>query len=228
MDKIKEKLERLEEKLNQQQKKSKSALKVTVIAYAILIIFCIAYSVYVGNSLTTLATPSTVSELIIMQAEQHIPKLNNYIAKNSNQLADNLALETVNYARLMVPTVSLVVKNQLDRLTIRINSEFNSKYLPIINTYFKENKTEIIKEINNLSDEQTAEKLTSILIDRTNVELVVINNNFTNAMVKLKKQVDTLANTPNSQLTKKELAHKKALAYWMYLMDHGKTGSLVN
>jgi len=216
----------IEEKLALQLKKSKSSFRITLIVYLILIVFVIVYTGYVTNKFKDLATPSTVAELLIMRAEQTIPEITYYLNDNADALAQSFAIQTVDYTRSMIPSLGVLVKGQFDVLIAAINFEFNTKYLPIIDEYFKLHKTEIITSINTLSDEKAAESLANDLMDQVDFSLLNINEEFSAAILKFKQEVNFLAYTPNNQLTKKELAHKRAIAYWMYLIKHAETGKL--
>ena len=219
-------IELLEQKLNAQLKKSKTSLKITFIVYLIITIFVIAYTSYITLTFEDLATPSTVAELLVMQTENTFPEINSYLDQNSQTLANSFAIDTVDYVRSMVPSLGLLVQMQFDVLVDSVNKEFSSKYLPIIDDYFKTHKSEIIKNINTMSDENVAKILAEELMGQINFELIDINNQFTNAMLKFKSQVNKLAYTPSDKLTRRELAHKKAIAYWMYLLKHAETGKL--
>jgi hypothetical protein len=220
------KLNIIENKLAIQLKKSKSSFRNTIIIYLLIIIFVIVYSTYVTSRFKDLATPDTVAELLMFKTEEALPIINQYLLENSQPLADSFATQTVDYTRAMIPSLGLLVQGQLDLFAAQINNEFNTKYLPVIDEYFKENKDSIVQNINTLSDEQSAELLAKALMEQVDFGVLNISNEFNTAMIKFKQQVNYLAYTRNSKLTKKELAHKRAIAYWMYLVKHAKTGKL--
>ncbi|MCF7792296.1 MAG: hypothetical protein K9M56_09920 [Victivallales bacterium] len=226
MSELENKIEKIENKLELQVKKSKKTLKITFIVYLVIAVFVIVYTSYITSSFKSLATPDTVAELLVTHAEKSIPKINKYLKNNADDITKKLADRTVDYTRSLIPSLGLVVKTQLDGITKSVNKEFNNKYLPIIDEYFKQHKTKIKDNINNLSNEQTAKILANELMNQINFELVNVNREFSSSILKFKKQVNELAYTPNNQLTKKELAHKKVVAYWMYLLKHAEIGKL--
>jgi hypothetical protein len=219
-------LDILEEKLTIQLKKSKSSFRNTVIVYVLIIIFVIGYTSYVTSKFKDLATPETIAELLMLKTEETLPTINQYLIDNSQPLADSFANQTVDYTRAMIPSLGLLVQAQLDLFVGQINNEFNTKYMPVIDEYFKENKDSIVQNINTLSNEQSAELLAKALMEQVDFGVLNISNEFNTAMIKFKQQVNYLAYTRNNKLTKKELAHKRAIAYWMYLVKHADTGKL--
>ena len=220
------KLNIIEEKLAAQLKKSKFSLKITAILYLIIVIFVIAYSSYVTSKFKALATPDTIAELLILKAEQSIPVITDYLKDNSHALADSFANQTVDYARSMIPSLGLLIQGNIDVFITRINDEFSSKYLPIIDEYFKLNKTSILQHIKTLSNEDAAKALAEELMERVNFGVLSTGSEFNTAMVEFKQELDHLASTPNDKLTRKELAHKRAIGYWVYLVKHAEPGEL--
>jgi hypothetical protein len=220
------KLEAIEEKLTIQLKKSRFSLWITSLIYIIILLFVIVYTAYTTITFKELATPKTVAELLIMKTEQVIPNINKYLTQNTNSLADKFAIQTVDYARTLIPSVGLVVQGQLDVTVKQINDDFNRKYLPTINEYLKENKTDIISNINTLSDEEAAKTLAKEIMKQVDPGILDISNEFNAKMIKFKKEINHLAYSPNSKLTKKELAHKRAIIYWKYLVEHSKSNQI--
>ena len=223
---IDKKIDVLEEKLSLQLKKSKRTLKTNIIAYAVIVAFVITYTAYITKSFKELATPSTVAELLVMQTELALPELNEYLKENSELIAEQAAVNTVESIRAMVPSLGLLVKMQFDVLVDSINAEFSTKYMPIIDEYLKENRKEIIYNIKTMSDEKAAKLLAEGLFEQIDFDLLNINNEFTGSVLKFKKEINKLAYTPNNKLTKRELAHKRAIAYWMFLLKYAEIGEI--
>ena len=220
------KLSVIEEKLASQLRKSRFSLRITAILYLVIVIFVIAYTSYVTKKFKALATPDTIAELLIMRVEQSIPLITNYLIDNSEVLAESFAIQTVDYGRSMVPSLGLLIRGQIDVFVTQINEDFSNKYLPIIDAYFSENKADIMHNINSLSDEKAAELLATSLTDQVDFGILTAGSKFNAGMVEFKQELDYLASTPNDKLTRKELAHKRAIGYWMYLVKHAEIGKL--
>ena len=226
MTNVNDRLEAIEEKAAIQLKKSKSSLRNTIIIYLLIIVFVVGYSSYVITKFKNLATPDTIAELLMLKTEEALPSINKYLNDNSQILADSFATQTVDYTRAMIPSIGLLAQGQLNVLVDQINNEFNQKYLPIIDEYFKEHKSEIIKNINTLSDEKSAKLLANHLMELVDFGVLNIGAEFNASVTEFKNEINHLAYTKNSNLTKKELAHKRAIAYWMYLIKHAKIGKI--
>ncbi len=219
------KLEALEVILNKQQRSYKKSMVSTIICYTILAIFVIIYTTFIMYEIKRLATPTTVAELITMQVKRTIPGLKEYISENANMYAKLTADEAVNKAHSLVPTLGIYVKQELNNFSDKIIREMGSKYTPALNEYFEQHKDEIVADLETLSDEETAKKLSVIAVEVFNQQLDLACVNLDSSVSKLQKEINAITMKPDSQLTKREYAEKKFLIYWMFIVKHGTTGN---
>ncbi len=221
------KLESLELTLCKQQQKYKKSMRITIICYAILAVFVIVYTTFIMSEIRKLATPKTVAELITMQVSGRLPELQGYITDNADMYASLTAEEAINFTRSLIPTLGIVVQEQLNVFTNKIKEEMANKYIPALNQYFKENKNNVLTQIDELSDEEAAKQLSKILIDTFNKQLDITCINLDSSVAELQKEIDAITHKPDKELTKREYAEKKFLIYWMFIVKHGKTGNSI-
>lgn len=216
------KLESLEKNIETQLKKSKRGIYLVVIVYVILIAFVFAYTSFIIRELKVLAEPPVVAEFIVEQVQARIPLVTDNLKRNSNAYADAIAGSTITYIRSSIPLIGDLAKGQIDKATDMINIQMNEQYLPIIEEYFKMNKVQITDIFNQLIDDQIALQMNNILFERLDSEAKLFNEPLTESINDLEAKILKLASTPNSQLTNKELAQKKIIAYWIFLINYQK------
>jgi hypothetical protein len=221
---INKKLETLEALLDKQQRKYKRSMIAAIICYAVLALFVIIYTTYVMSQIKKLGTPKTVAELITMKVEQKIPVLKDYIASNADMYATLTADRVVNYAHSLMPTLGVLIKEQLNTYSNTILQELSVKYTPALNRYFEKHKDSISANLDALSDEDEAKQLSMILIEIFNRELDCVCINLDRSVSDLQKKIDSITKKTESQLTKREYAEKKFLTYWMFIVKHGNMG----
>ena len=220
------KLENLELILSKQQQKYKRSLRITIICYVILAIFVIAYTTFIMSEIRKLATPKTVAELMTMQVSGRLPELKGYITENADMYASLTADEVVNFARSLIPTLGIVVQEQLGIFSNQIKEEMANKYIPALNQYFEEHKDDVLDQIDKLSDEEVAKQLSEILVNTFNEQLDVVSINLDGSVNGLQNEINAITQKPDSELTKREYAEKKFLIYWMFIVKYGKVGNL--
>ncbi|MEI6054556.1 MAG: hypothetical protein WCR55_00740 [Lentisphaerota bacterium] len=222
MNDIMAKIEALEKSIELQFKKSKSGIIWTSVIYIVIIIFVFAYTSFIMHELRVLAKPPVVAEFIVGQVQSRIPLATANLKKNSNAYADALADKTVAYIRSFIPLIGNMAKGQLDTTAQMINVQMDEQYLPIIEDYFKANKAQITEMFNTMTDEQVALQMNNILFEKLDKNVALLNGPIADTVNELKAKIDKLANTPNSQLTNQELAQKRIIAYWIYLVKYQK------
>ena len=212
----------LESKLKKSLNKANRGLVVTAVVFIIVIAFEIFYTTYVYNSVKTLATPDNIAAYISGNIQEKLPEITAKINENPQKYADIMATETFNYAKSLLPLATDFTKEQLYSAANSINADLNSSYLPALNKYFADNKQEILQSFATFSDEEIAGQVTKAMLSSVNVELANMQLPFANAVSQLRSKMDRLAYMPDSELTKQELAEKKAIAYWVYLAKHSQ------
>ncbi len=222
------KFEALERNIETNLRKSKSGIYLVIIIYVVLVSFVFAYTAFIMRELKILAKPPVVAEFIVGQVQSRMPLLTDNIKRNSNAYADVLANRTVEYARSFIPLIGDIAKGQLDETTEVINVKMKEEYLPIVEEYFKLHKVQISEMFNSLTDEQMAVQMNSMLFERLDKELDILNVPLGETINDLDARVNKLANTPNSQLTKQELAQKKIIAYWIFLLNYQEVTGFKN
>jgi hypothetical protein len=123
-----------------------------------------------------------------------------------------------------MPSLGILIKDQLNNYSDTILQELSTKYTPALNKYFERHKSSISAGLETLSDEEAAKQLSLMLIEIFNRELDLACINLDNSVSELQKKIDVITRKPNSQLTKREYAEKKFLIYWMFIVKHGKMG----
>jgi len=213
-------LESLEKSIDSQLKKSKNGLVAITVIYIILVIIVIGYTTFIVSYTKDLAKPPVIAEFIVGNIQAKVPDLTQNIKDNSKAYGNFLAKQTLVYIKSFIPLLTNMAKVQLDNTAEVINSEMNENYLPIINDYFKLNKVQINAMFKDMTDEQIAMQLNEMMYEELDKNAELLNVPIGESINQLKAKIDRLANTPNSQLNNEELAQKRIIAYWIYLIKY--------
>ena len=218
------KLEEVEKILNNQQRRYKRNMIITITCYVVLVVFVVSYTTFLMSRLKQLATPETVAELIAMRVKGQMPAIKAYVAENTKEYAVVAANQTVDYVHSSLPTLGSLIKDQMDTFTAAINNRLTTKYVPALNEYFALHKDTALQSLDKLSNEEIAKQLSKNLMEVYNQEMDIACSNLGTDGDRLRKDIDAITKKPDSQLTKREYSEKKFLLYWMFLVKYGETG----
>ncbi|HBM17468.1 MAG TPA: hypothetical protein DD381_14160 [Lentisphaeria bacterium] len=213
-------IESLEKSIDSQLKKSKTSLIAVIAVYIVLVIIVLGYTTFIVTYTKALAKPPVVAEFIISNIQTKVPALTQTLKDNSKAYGSFLAKQTLAYIKSFIPLLANMARGQLDNTVEVINSQMNENYLPLINEYFKLNKDKINEMFRDMTDEQIATQLNEMMYEELDRNAELLNAPIGDSINQLKARIDKLANTPNSQLNNQELAQKRVIAYWIYLVKY--------
>jgi len=220
MNDITTRLEVLEKSIDAQLKKSKNGLIAVAVVYIIVVLFVIGYTTFIVSYIKAVAKPPVVAEFIVGNIQSKVPAITQTLKKNSEAYGNFLAKQTLSYIRSFIPLLDDLAKAQLDKTALLVNTEMNNRYLPILDEYFKLNKDQINKMFNDMTDEQIATQMNAMMFEKLDKHAELLNGPLGDSINQLKVKIEKLANTPNSQLNNQELAQKRIIAYWIYLVKY--------
>ncbi|MCP4177344.1 MAG: hypothetical protein GY756_06235 [bacterium] len=229
MKEITNKLANLESSVLAQYKKFQKNLKVTIIIYVILIILVLAYTIFIYASIKDNATPDTVAQLITMQIEKELPKVNDYLKGNSKELADALAVNTIDYLHVLIPELGTVTKNHLNTFTNQTVEHIQLKSMPEIVEYLNLHSDTILKNSDSITDKEIANQLVTIMAKRLNIVIDrTFSQDFYDKLDELQVKINRLSTLPDSKLTRQELAEKQALISWLYICQYTQNNNIIS
>jgi len=220
MNELHIKIEKLEQDITKQLKKAKLNVFFTIIVYIILAGFIMMYTTFVMYTFKEVATPEVIAELLVGSVQDGVPALTEDINSHSDKYAEMLAKMTIEYARNTIPEVKILIKNYLNNVANVINNEMNTRCYPIISEYFKIHKADILEAFNTMTDQEAMAHVINQLINELDECIDILRLPTIESINNLKADISRLAITPNDKLTKRELAEKRLIAYWMFLLKH--------
>jgi hypothetical protein len=219
------KLEALEKSIVQDKQRAEKSFVTTLVIYGILLIFVIGYTTFLTNSLRATATPETVAAFLGSAVEEQIPELKTYIKENAKTQAPIWAAKAVDYTIDMIPQLESIAKEQIDVLVTSLINQFRNEYMPDVVKFCRENLDMAFKNADIVSDEEMAKAVSGILVEELEDEVdKLLTDKFFFKMKELRKEIDRIATTPDSNMTRRDLAEKRVLLYWTFLVDHAETG----
>jgi hypothetical protein len=229
MKDITNKISDLENSVLRQYKKFKRNLKTTIIIYVVLIILVLAYTIFIYSSIKDSATPDVVAELITMQLEKELPLVNDYLKNNSHELADSLAVKSVDYLHILIPELGTITKNNLNAFTQQTVQHIQQKAMPEIVEYLNLHSDTILKNSDAVTDKEIASRLVMVMTKKLNITIdKTFSQNFYSRLNKLQFHINKLSTLPDSKLTRQELAEKQALVSWLYICQYAQKNNILS
>jgi|GEM_PF-3016323 len=225
MSEFDQKIQTLSQEIAAAKAKVNHTLRNSVIFYIVIIIGVTAYTLYLSNRIQQLATPETVAELIGNTVKTKMPQIQQRLVQEAKVQAPILARKTVDLGEKMLPQAEILVKTKIDAgITAIIDHTVNAA-LPVLVDRLKTSFDAISQHKNLIADKKTAENIADLLSTQIADELdKVINLSFYDGLTKLQSDIDAIAQKAPGKLTQRELAEKRVIVYWLYLIDKAEPG----
>lgn len=225
MSDITKKLEVLEELVQQETRSLSVNMKITAVVYAVLVIFVFSYTTYIVGQFREKATPDSLAVMATDMAEKQIPEMRKYLGKHIKERAPQWAGQIVGYVHQLIPQLENTAKEQINTLIEKIVGDLKTDHIPNLRAHVQERLNHVFKDSDVVNDKHTAQAVAEVLIEETDKELSkLINERFSWSVKDLSDKVDQLTHQPNSKLTQRDLAKKRVLVYWMFMLNHGEVG----
>ncbi len=226
MNEFDQKIELLSREISDAKAKVNTALRSTVIFYLIIIIGVTVYTLYLGSKIREMATPQTVATMIGSTIKEQMPEVQRQLVQQAKTQAPILAKQTIDAGEKMLPEIEILAKTKIDAGVTMLVDHTVNKAMPVVLEHVKEKFDEISKHKALVSDKKMAETIADILSEEVAGELdKVFNASFYNALNNLQKDIDAIAQKAPGKLTQRELAEKRVIIYWLYLVENAEPGA---
>jgi hypothetical protein len=226
MDTLRNRVTALESLTAEQETKLGRSITTAVVVYLILGLVVLAYTVYAGNLLIEMTSPTALKEQFmayINQVSEQRQNLHDAYRKNADKWAGELVAAAVNCVPLIENHLQLTITNASDSLAQRIEGEI----LPLFAGALKKKGDDLKTKYKDAESKEIAVGLAGILVDIIQEELdKYVNQEFVGDLNNLQKELQTLAN-PKAQLTLKQDAQRRIIQYWVFLNEHLPVGESV-
>jgi len=225
MNDFDKRIEELSKEIAAARTKVDTALRYTVIFYLVVIVGITAYTLYLSTQIQKQATPQTVAALIGNAVRDKMPQIQQQLVQQAKTQAPIMATKTIDLGQRMLPQAEMLIKTKIDAGISSIVDHTINTSLPILTERIKANFDEISKNKKLITDKKTAEAIADLLSTQVALELdKVINMSFYNELDKLQKDLDSIAQKSATKLTQRELAEKRVIIYWLYLIEKAEPG----
>ncbi|HBC86369.1 MAG TPA: hypothetical protein DCZ94_05375 [Lentisphaeria bacterium] len=219
------KVDHLSKVMQEKKEKAISTTKLYAIVYGIIVLFVFGYTTFIFTKLKEVTTPDSVSAIVTNKIKESLPELNNAIIEQTKKNAPILAEKAVEAVHDAIPKVEDIVKDLINEngkhLILQIKTELFPQFLKII----RNNAKSINESADAFTDENTAKEIAKLLtkeIERE-IDYNVIGDEFYGKMNALRAELEKIASKPLNQLTAKEMAERKIIVNWIYLIKKGES-----
>jgi hypothetical protein len=217
---LQEQINQLEKKLLKHEQNFKSSFRNTTIFYAVIIVVVLAYTTILNKKIKEAATPASVAVMINEKVAAAIPELRSQIKTQLEPSAKEAATKTVAMLHKITPYAKELVKSRINIYTDKIADKLEKEHLPAFEVALDRALTDVEKNKDIVKDHNLGKELSAHLIKELDKELAkIIDRPFMDALDKLTSDIEKLHSTPANELNKKQLAERKFIATWLYLIN---------
>lgn len=216
---------RLEQRAAEECAKIKKSLAVSVAVYGFIFLLAAGYTTVVFTMIKERSTPKELAALVIDYAQSKLPDVKDELARQSKDNAPVLADKAVNMAHSLIPQGSQFIKTQIDTLADELISQTRNNYLPQIAVEIQKTLASFNEETKGLKDPEIAKGYAELFAESLDLELgKIIDEKAKVQMRWLLNEIATLSSKPVSRMSARELAEKRFIMYWLFLLNHGEIG----
>ncbi|GEM_PF-2703341 len=218
------KVDHISKEMQEKKNKEVSTTKLYAIVYGVLVLFVFGYTTFIFTKLKEVTTPDSISAVVTNKIKDSLPDLNKAILDQTKKNAPVLAEKAVEAVHQVIPQVETVIKDVIDengkRLVVQIKSELFPQFLKILRDNAKP-----VNEASAFTDENTAKELAKTLCKEIEDEINynIICNDLCHQMDSLRAELEKIVSKPINQLTAKELAERRIIVKWIYLLKKGES-----
>ncbi len=226
MNELDQRLLKLSEEVTAAKGKLNTALRSSVIFYIIIIVGVTAYTLYVGGKIRQLGTPQTVAAMIGNAFKEKMPDFQRQLVQQARTQATIMAKQTIDLGERMIPQAEMLAKAKIDAGISAMIDHTVNKAMPTLLESLKASFDEVCKKKDLITDKKLAEEVAALLAARLAAELDnAIDVSFYNELNKLQQDIDAIAQKAPGKLTQRELAEKRVIIYWLYLVEKAEPGT---
>lgn len=225
MNELNNRVQQLAKEIADARFKVDTALRSTIVFYIIVILGITAYTLYLGYKIQQLATPQTVATMIGSALKDQMPAIQQQLVQQAKIQAPIMAKKTIDAGEKLLPQAEMLIKSKIDSSIETIIDKTVNTAMPVIMDRLKANFDDISKHKNLIADKKTAETIADLLSTGIAAELdKVIDTSFYNEITKLQKDIDSIAQQSAAKITMREMAEKRVIIYWLYLVEKAEPG----
>jgi len=215
----------LEKQVRIEKDKLAWSIKLTILAYGILLIFVFGYTTIAASKIKELATPQTIAVGLADRVERQIPELRKNLEVRVRTHAPVIAAELTAFLHTMIPDAETFARQQLDILADDLIRSTREAYMPQLAQYLSATIDEASKNTDFLRDKNVGKSIAEMLAGDLDKELdKFINDKFFTGTRSLTNDIDALASKSTDKMTALEASEKRVLMYWLFLVKHGEPG----
>lgn len=220
------KVKALELRLELVRKQAVRGTIITAVGYGILVVFVFIYTTVLVNMLRNAATPDNLSAIVKTTIQERLPALRvkavEYAKENTPKLVEHLAT----LPRAVIPSIEGRLKGlidtQVDAMVVTVKGDLVPRMLKVLD----DNAAAINLTAESLKDQSVADGLALLLVDEVESKLdEMVNDQFRHSCGEVRAQIDRVHELPLAKMTKQELAERKLLVGWVFLLEHGSVDS---
>jgi hypothetical protein len=208
-----------------QERRARRSFLWSAVAYGVLVLIVLAYTLIILPILKGLTTPTVLGEQAHAWLLTEVPAqrraLIGYCMDNS-PVWSQAGVELVKSA---VPALEEHIKAVLETYTSKLADSVKSDLGPALTKAVTARTPELKAKYEELKKTNKGQEVAGTLAALLSQEMdTYLTNDFIVATEKLQNQLRDLATRPESQLTRREEAQRRALSAWTVLSEQGDMG----
>ncbi len=224
MSKVSDRIASLENLIQEREIKLNKKIKNSVIIYIVLVICVGIYTTVVGSKIKELTTIENMFEVARGTIAGHVTTLRNEGINKIKGNSDQWAATMVNQGIDVIPQLEKPILMVFDDLNDYVIQHVENVLVPAFTDAIRDNAADLKDRYNEFKDDEKMQGLSLIFVEIFENEMdKYINDKFISEVFDLQFKLNSLASS-NLELTKREIAQRKIIINWLYLVDNTKAG----
>lgn len=226
MSEIDRKIQDISKTIEQTRFKVDTSVRSTAICYIIIIVLFTVYTIWTGSKIRELATPANIAAMISSKFSERLPELKQTMIEQAKTQAPIMAANTVDMAVNAIPGLEDLAKVQIDATIESVINTAFKEMLPQLQEACKQVLDKVAENKDMVKDSNVSKAVAAELANRIDAELnKIIDNAFYTRLSEFRQEIADMAAKPEKKLTLKELAEKRVIIYWMFLVENEEIGT---
>ena len=211
--------------LVKEEKGFSRSLTKTIIFYLFIVLLLIGNIVFLNVKILSLATPKNLAIVINTKIKNMIPRFSQNLKNQMEPQAKEAAKKSVALIASGIPYAKEMMKAQINIYANKMADDLEKKHMAKFEAVIDDALNTVNKNKDMVKDKALGQALAKQISENLDKELAkIIDKPFIDAVDKFRVETDKLRTKPVSQLTRKELAEKRFIVTWIYLVNNKAPG----
>lgn len=210
----------MEDNLHAERRKLQRSTTVTLVVYLVLALVIVAYTTYVYHEIRQRTSPEAAAEMASGMVATYVPRLQTSLTTAIDENSDEWADAVVQRSIDAIPQIEEQITAQIAKWTDHLVADIELNLFDGFAAYLKDAAPDVKADYDKLMEEDAVRGFALLMAEATEAELdKLINTGVLETFDSLNRDLMEISK-PREQLTKRQDAKRRLIAYGAYLADN--------